>query len=232
MNSVERVHTALKLGITTALLLVPLRALSADDTSVPASGAERPNTVYIIADLIPQRKRPEEFAHTARSKRAPFDDGLRTPILIRWDGVIATATWESPVSSIDLMPTLLAIADIAENHRPRLPGVDLLPVCRGQLKPDDSRPIFGEIYPGDATSLSNPSADIAYRWVRQANLKLIEPHKQANGSGPWGGHLQSTALFNVKADPFERHDLSSLAEYKQDVARLRTELDRWWKPNE
>ena len=145
--------------------------------------------------------------------------------------MIAPATWKSPVSSIDLMPTLLAIADIAENHRPRLPGVDLLPVCRGLLKPDDNRPIFGEIYPGDATSLNNPSADIAYRWIRQANLKLIEPHKQANGSGPWGGHLQSTALFDLKADPFERHDLSNLAEHKHHVARLRTELDRWWKPN-
>ena len=196
------------------------------------------NTVFVFVSdngwrpsLTPQRKRPEEFAHTARSKRAPFDDGLRTPILIRWDGVITPATWESPVSSIDLMPTLLAIADIAENQRPRLPGVDLLPVCRGQVKPDENRPIFGEIYPGDATSLSNPSADIAYRWIRQANLKLIEPHKQADGSGPWGGHLQSTALFDVKADPFEKHDLSSLAEHKQDVARLRTQLDRWWKPN-
>ena len=45
------------------------------------------------------------------------------------------------------------------------------------------------------------------------------------------GFLQA-ALFDVKADPFERHDLSSLAEHKQDVARLRTQLDRWWKPNE
>jgi arylsulfatase A-like enzyme len=144
--------------------------------------------------------------------------------------VIAPATWESPVSSIDLMPTILSIVDVVGNDRPRLPGVDLLPVCGGQLKPDGNRPIFGEIYPGDATSLSNPSGDIAYRWIRQANLKLIEPHKQADGSGPWGGHLRTTALFDVKADPFERHNLSNLAEYKQDVARLRTQLDRWWKP--
>ncbi len=35
-----------------------------------------------------ERNRPQEFAHTKRSKRAPFDDGLRTPILIRWDGVV------------------------------------------------------------------------------------------------------------------------------------------------
>jgi uncharacterized sulfatase len=54
------------------------------------------NTVFVFVsdngwrpDGSPQRNRQEKFVHTVRSKRAPFDDGLRTPILIRWDGVIA-----------------------------------------------------------------------------------------------------------------------------------------------
>ena len=32
-----------------------------------------------------QKGREQEFAHTKRSKRAPFDEGVRSPILIRWD---------------------------------------------------------------------------------------------------------------------------------------------------
>ena len=36
--------------ILAVLLLAPLRTLNADDTPVPASRAERPNIVYIIAD--------------------------------------------------------------------------------------------------------------------------------------------------------------------------------------
>lgn len=179
---------------------------------------------------IPQRNRPVEFAHTARSKRAPFDDGLRTPILIRWDGVITPASFECPVSSIDLMPTLLALAGIERNQWPQIPGMDLFPVCLGQMEPDADRPIFGEIYPGDATSLNNPSADVAYRWIRQANLKLIEPHRRAGQSKPWGGHLQTTALFDVESDPFEQRDLSSLPEHQLNMTRLRAQLDQWWKP--
>ena len=196
------------------------------------------NTVFIFVsdngwrpDVVPQRGRPAEFAHTQRSKRAPFDDGLRTPILIRWDGVIRPATHESPVSSIDLMPTLLSIANITSDRRPQLPGVDLLPVCRGHSQLAKQRPIFGEIYPGDATRLDNPAGDLAYRWIRQADFKLIEPHPQVEGRAAWGNYLQSTALFDVKADPFEKRDLSQKAEYQSVVTRLRTRLDQWWKPS-
>ncbi|MEM6689474.1 MAG: sulfatase-like hydrolase/transferase [Planctomycetota bacterium] len=197
------------------------------------------NTVFVFVsdngwrpDLVPQQGRPEEFAHTARSKRAPFDDGLRTPILVRWEGAIQPSTWDSPISSIDLMPTLLAIAGVEKSHWPMLPGINILPVCRGRMELDSDRPIFGGIYPGDATSLDNPSADIAYRWIRRANLKLIVPHEQADGSQPWGGHLQTPSLFDLKVDPFEKHDLSNQPEYRHHLKRLRSDLDQWWNPQD
>ncbi len=53
-----------------------------------------------------------EWDHTEKSKRAPFDAGLRTPILLRWDGHTKSSTHAAPVSSVDLMPTLLAAAGI------------------------------------------------------------------------------------------------------------------------
>lgn len=179
---------------------------------------------------IPQKNRPVEFAHTARSKRAPFDDGLRTPILIRWDGEITPTTWESPVSSVDLMPTLLAAAGVAEDGWPQLAGHNLLPVCRGRRQPDRDRRVYGSIYPGDASSLNDPAADVAYRWIRQGRLKLIVPHPQQPGRNAWGGHLQTPALFDVVADPFEEHDLASRPGYQTDLSRLRIQLDGWWNP--
>ena len=181
--------------------------------------------------LNPQPNRPEEFAHTHRSKRAPFDDGLRTPILIRWDGVIDPATWDAPTSSLDLMPTLLSIADIPDARQPKTPGMNLMPVCRSHVQPDPNRPIFGEIYPGDATSLDNPSADIAYRWVRRGDLKLIEPHLGQGATKPMGDYLQSTSLFNVRTDPFEMQDLSNKLDHRENLEQLKSLLDQWWKPS-
>lgn len=178
-----------------------------------------------------ERKRPEEFAPTRESKRAPFDDGLRTPILLRWDGVIEPAIHHELVSSIDLMPTILSAAGIGI-RKYGLPGMDLIPVARGEVALDPGRPVFGEIYPGDATSLDRPAGDIAYRWVRQGDHKLIVPHPREETAGAWGDYLPgaSPVLFNLAVDPQESEDLF---DRKPDLAaRLRRLLDDWWDPDE
>lgn len=177
-----------------------------------------------------ERSRPEEFAHTKNSKRAPFDDGLRTPILLRWDNVIEPATHTGLVSSIDLMPTILAAAGVNPPDSTELPGVNLLPFTRGKHVLDTDRALFGEIYPGDASSLDHPERDIAYRWVRQQDLKLIVPHVQAPHEKPWGDYLDSVALYNVTADPFESTNLANSPALSDDVVRLQDLLNNWWTP--
>lgn len=176
-----------------------------------------------------ERNRPQEFAHTRNSKRAPFDDGLRTPILIRWDGVVKPATHAGLVSSIDLMPTLLEAAGTA-TRRTKLPGISLLPTARGEATIPADRSIFGAIYPGDATSLGHPERDVAYRWMRQRNLKLIVPRSQAAGKKAWGAYVDSVALFDVSRDPFERMNLARSPTHGEDLDSLRKQLDVWWTP--
>jgi uncharacterized sulfatase len=185
------------------------------------------NTIFVfVADngwspsTTPEESRPEEFAHTKTSKRAPFDEGVRSPILIRWDGKVAPATHPQLVSSIDIVPTLLKAAGLPESAGAGMPGADLL----GDLDPD--RAVFGEIYPGDAESLGHPEREIAYRWVRKGDYKLIVPH----GAKPWGDYLKAEALFDVSRDPGESRDVSREAGSPEMVAVLRGLLDQWWKP--
>lgn len=195
---------------------------------VEASGAAT-NTVFVLVvdngwspSERREKNRPEEFAHTRNSKRAPFDDGVRTPILIRWDGVVEPSTHEGLVNSIDLVPTLLSAA--GGKAETKLPGIDLLPSARGETPLDPGRPVFGEIYPGDATRLQHPEIDIAYRWIRLGALKLIVPH----GDQPWGGYLKKTALFDVVTDPRETTDLADDPDHAEDIQRLDAMLDAWW----
>lgn len=166
----------------------------------------------------PEKSRPVEFAHTKTSKRAPFDEGVRSPILIRWDGVIAPATRTDLVGSIDIVPTLLKAAGLPDDSREGMPGVDLLG------EPERDRAVFGEIYPGDATTLDHPGRDIAYRWVRKRAYKLIVTH----GEKPAGGSLKRDALFDVVADPAEQRDLIADPAQEATVRELREILDRWW----
>lgn len=184
--------------------------------------ADSDNTIFVFVSdngwspsTSPQRGREEEFAHTKNSKRAPFDEGVRSPILIRWDGKVEPGERDELVSSIDIVPTLLRLA--GAERRDSLPGIDLL----GDLDPE--RPVFGAIYPGDASASWKAEDDVAYRWVRKGDWKLIVPQ----GDEPWGGYVKKTVLFDVENDPREERDLS--ADTKR-VDALKELLDGWWKP--
>ena len=172
------------------------------------------------------KKSPKEFAHTHESKYSPLEDGLRTPILIRWDGHTKAATHEQLVSSGDLLPTVLAAVG-KPNAIASLPGRSLWSAAIGETKLAD-QPVFGEIYPGDASSLGHPSRDIAYRWIRSGTLKLIVP----SGKNAWGGYLTEPALFDVVADPEEETNLAARPEHTADVQNLRRQLDAWWTPGD
>lgn len=183
-----------------------------------------------VPGQVRAKGRPEEFDHTKRSKRAPFDDGLRTPILIRWDGHTKARMHHGLVSSIDIMPTLLTAVGLA-NKAKDLPGLNLLPSACGRSSLDARRAVFGEIYPGDATSLDDPSADIAYRWVRRGDWKLITTHSH-NGKPPWGSYLVRDAMFNVVDDPGETKNLINDSRYSTRQQVLRRFLFKWWSPGQ
>lgn len=161
-----------------------------------------------------EKRRPQEYAPTRTSKRAPFDEGVRSPILIRWDGVVEPASREELVSSIDIVPTLVEAVGATG---PELPGLNLLKPLPG------NRSVFGEIYPGDGSVLGRPELDIAYRWVRQGQYKLIVP----TGSKPWGNYLQSSALFRVSTDPGEKENLFGLESLTEIRESLEDQLEEW-----
>ena len=170
------------------------------------------------------------FHHIKESKRSPFEDGLRTPILLSWPGVIKPRTHEALVSSVDLVPTILAATGNRNGIKDR-PGVDLMPSAKGAAKLNAKRAVYGEIYPGDATSLGRPSRDIAYRWIRDGAFKLIVPHSHKEDF-PWGGYLANTALFNLRDDPGEKNNLAANPKQSKRLAGMKAKLDRWWTPGD
>jgi len=172
-----------------------------------------------------ENKHPQEFAHTKESKRSPFEAGLRTPVWIRWDGGVKPATHGGLVSSVDIVPTLLVAAGLKDSAG-KLPGIDLLPSAKGLAALDEGRAVFGEIYPGDASSLRHPERDIAYRWVRRGDDKLIVTHGEM--SQAWGNYLSGPALFDLAGDAGETHNL--IGEQESLATELHRLLDEWWLP--
>ncbi len=179
---------------------------------IEKKGADKNTVVAYVADngWFPN---PAKVGTNVRSKLTPYDAGLRTPILLSWPGKIAARRIDQPVSSIDLMPTLLKCAGV--EPPPGLPGIDLRDEA-AVLKRDA---IFGAIFTHDAVDLENPAHSLAHRWCVSGGWKLIDP-------GPNAKTPASAELYHVAQDPRETKDLAAADPAR--VTSLRAKLDAWW----
>ncbi|AMV37346.1 sulfatase [Planctomyces sp. SH-PL62] len=158
---------------------------------------------------------PDAPRFAPRSKRSPYDGGLRTPILVRWPGKARPAMIDQPVSSIDLAPTILKA--IGAEPTPDMQGIDLLDpqaVARREA-------VFGEVFTHDAVDLDRPAASLTERWTVAGDWKLIVPDPRNAPDAP-------LELFHLAADPDERQNLADREPEK--TAELTRLLDAWWSP--
>ncbi|MGQ9576857.1 MAG: sulfatase family protein [Thermoguttaceae bacterium] len=174
--------------------------------------AEKTLVVFVVDNGWIQD--PERRGFAPKSKRSPYDGGLRTPILLRWPGRIAPRKDDRSLAmSIDLAPTILAACGLKPTGP--MQGIDLLDsaaVARREM-------IFGEVFTHSAVDIRRPAANLQYRWCRDRRWKLILPH----AANVPGGQPE---LYDLLADP---HETANLAGSHPDVVgRLRGRIDTWW----
>ena len=184
---------------------------------------------------------PENGKYAGKSKRSPYDGGLRTPIMLRQPGKIVPGTSNSLASSLDLVPTILARCQISAPKD--LPGINLLDkeavTARKQL--------FGACYVHTLADIEKPGRNLLWRWtVKDVSAgeiwKLIEPATYGapgNHSLPKGetnidavskesfekGRAQ---LFDVAVDPDEQNNVATTN--AEVVKQLQHDLNTWWQP--
>ncbi len=101
-----------------------------------------------------------------RGKRTSYEGGLRIPMLLRWPSKVAPQTRADLVSSVDLMPTVLAAAGAPA--MPELAGQALQPLFQPGAAPWREH-LFAEFHTHAAATNFWPQ-----RSVRTARHKLIE----------------------------------------------------------
>jgi choline-sulfatase len=118
-------------------------------------------------------------------KRCFYEWSARVPLLVRLPQGRQPHKVETPVSLIDLLPTILDLAEVEE----RLPydGKSLLPLLEGEEDPE--RIAFSEIH---SEGIHGPCF-----MARKGRFKYIYVH----------GHGEQ--LFDLEADPGEWHNLSA-----------------------
>lgn len=157
-----------------------------------------------------------------RSKGSPYENGIRTPIMVSWPGKVEPARSPEFAHAIDFFPTIAAAAGLEAPEG--LPGIDLLD--ENARKGRDT--VFGvcnSIYnmtPGD------PDDTLKYLWCVEKEWKLLIRFDGKDTTKYRNVHIWDTApvrLFNIKGDPNEKNDVSS--EHPEVVERMRKKIAEW-----
>jgi uncharacterized sulfatase len=156
---------------------------------------------------------PKRNGYAPKSKQSPYDAGVRTPLMIRWPGKVEPRFDDTPVSSLDIAPTVLRACGLKPPAD--LSGVDLL----DQHAVARRTAIFGECHTHNAVDLNRPASGLRWRWVVTNRWKLIAPAPQNEPGAP-------VELYDVVADPGETRNLAS--EQVERLAELQATLDQWW----
>jgi arylsulfatase A-like enzyme len=128
-----------------------------------------------------------------------WEGGMREPFIIQWKGHIpAGQVFTNPVSTLDFLPTALAVAGSPSN--PKLEGVNLLPYLTGE-KTGAPNPMLCWRINGQ-------------RAIRVGDWKLLD---MAQGQG-W-------KLFNLASDIAEKNDLREKEPAK--AAELEAAFKAW-----
>jgi arylsulfatase A-like enzyme len=135
-----------------------------------------------------------------------FDGGMHVPAMLRAPGITtAGQVWDRPVMSMDVLPTIMSIADPSGGPPPGIDGQSLLPVLRGQAEPHEY--MFWNHGP--------------QRAVRQGDWKLILNPPNFPGEPV----KERVWLSNLEADPSERVNVASQESAR--VAALTAKIRAW-----
>lgn len=141
-------------------------------------------------------------------KHTTFEGGIRVPFIVRWPGRIpAASTVQTPLMSVDLLPTIAAAVGATLAPAGRIDGVDILPWLTGRAPATD---------PHDAIYYYGGFGGTELHAVRAGPWKLHVPHPYVDAVPGRGGQAGTyvpraleLSLFDLVADPGETTNVAS-----------------------
>jgi arylsulfatase A-like enzyme len=132
------------------------------------------------------------------SKSSMWEGGLRVPFIARWPGKLpAGKVTDEFLTSLEFVPTLLAVAGSKSPEGVKLDGFDMLPILRGEAK-SPRKEMFWQRRSDKAARFEN------WKWL-----------ESTKGNG----------LYDVSTDIGETHDLS--AERPEIAKMMRERFAAW-----
>jgi arylsulfatase A-like enzyme len=139
-----------------------------------------------------------------------YEESLRTPLLVRWPGVVKPGTVdERIVSNVDFAPTFLQAAGGVVPRE--IQGRSMVPVLRGDPKAESRKSFYYHFY-------EDKDADhhvAKHEGVTNGRTKLIHFYT-----------LNEWELYDLEKDPHELLNVYGEPEYAKVQAEMTAELER------
>jgi len=181
------------------------------------------NTLFVyVTDngWIQDPDKPNRF--DAMSKTTPYEMGIRTPMMLRWKGIIEPEmNKKNVVSSIDIATTILDVCGI--ERIPNMQGINLLDKEAVSAR----EAIFAEALAHDFTTLDE---SLNFRVIVKLPWKLILADPVNRPYNPQFYPYEPDGkpqLYNLDEDPYEKVNLAE--ENPELVKSLTAEIEKWWK---
>jgi len=165
-----------------------------------------------------------------QTKMVMFDHSSRVPFMIKMPGQTERKIISSPVSLIDLLPTVF---DLQQEETPEIfDGKSLIPVIDGEAEPTPVVVQWHPIHPSKwdhafgKSELKNQVPESVFRnaisqhircWVDPSGFKLVlsDHYKDKN------------QLYDLKADPLELRNLYYEEKYQDEIRSMERAIAEW-----
>jgi arylsulfatase A-like enzyme len=157
-----------------------------------------------------------------RSKGSPYENGIRTPIMVSWPGQVEPDRSSHFAHAIDIFPTIAAAAGLKVPVN--LTGISLLDEKARMLR----TAVFGVTNSIHNMSPGKPDETLQYLWGVEGDWKLMLRYPGEDTTRYKNVHGWDTApvrLFNLADDPREDTDLA--ATHSDVVERLKKRIEHW-----
>lgn len=176
-------------------------------------GISENTLVLFFSDNGPSADFPSGDPSLRGRKGSVYEGGHKVPAIAWWPGRIpAGTTADDPIISLDVMPTLLALAG-ADQPNADLDGIDLSALLLDQ-QPLPARPLFW-------ASLSNRGA--RSEAMREGEWKLVVNHPQAR---PGTFDNERIELYHLARDPSEQMNVAD--RHPDRAAHMLKQLKDWY----
>jgi arylsulfatase A-like enzyme len=187
--------------------------------SLAANGLEENSLVVFLSDNgAPTHVNYGSNAPLRGFKGDLLEGGIRVPFALQWKAVVPPGqTVTMPVSSLDLLPTAMAAANIRKPDDVDLDGINMLPYLTGKKQPEARTLTWRFPFP--------PQEVDTYVWaVRKDDWKLVREKIGADDPQIALGKTR-TGLYHMRDDIGEKNDLSDVNTKKR--GELQSIHDAW-----